>query len=108
MNTSSNLSIIAVRILPPCRDNIRKCLKENVFYYLNTNFDISEDGYTIRQREKYLEAINDNFFNQEEIFYDDKLNSYSNRKEKKTTPNISVSAIVGKNGDGKSSLSSSL
>lgn len=89
MNTSSNLSIIALRILPQCRDYIRKCLKENVFYYLNTNFDISDNGDIIKPRNRYVERLDDSFFDLE---------------DKETTPNISISAVVGKNGDGKSSL----
>lgn len=101
---TKNLSIIAVRILPHCRDYIRKCLKENTYYYLNTNFDISEDGKTIILRERHLEIINDTFFNHDEIFDDKKLKTRSNHEGKKPTPNISISAIVGKNGDGKSSL----
>lgn len=102
---TSNLSVIAVRILPHCRDSVRKCLKENVYYYLNTNFEISEDGNTIALRERHLEAINDTFFNENEIFDDNEsLMAGSDQEGRKRTPNISISAIVGKNGDGKSSL----
>lgn len=86
---SHNLSIIAVRILPNCREYIRKCLKEEIFYYLNTNYEISNDGDTVRPREGYVENICDDFFNLD---------------GENKSPNISISAIVGKNGDGKSSL----
>ena len=101
-----NLSIIAVRILPHCRDYIRKCLKENTYYYLNTNFDISEDVNTITLQEKYLDVINDTFFNQDEIFDEnvEKLKSLADSIHDRSKPNISISAVVGKNGDGKSSF----
>lgn len=83
------LSIIALRILPNCRDYIRKCLKEGVFYYLNNNYEISLTGDTIKPRNGFVDIINDNFFS---------------LQDGSQSPNISISAIVGKNGDGKSSL----
>lgn len=85
----ANLSIIALRILPGCKKHIRKCLKENVFYYLNTNYGISMEGDIIKRRDGFIETINDNFFD----LYDGS-----------SSPNINISAIVGQNGDGKSSI----
>lgn len=84
---NSNLTIIALRILPRCESHIKKCLKENVFYYLNTNYEIKGD--IIKIRNEYVDIIDDNFFD---------------LKDGESSPNISISAIVGKNGDGKSSL----
>lgn len=84
-----NISIIALRILPGCRDYIRKCLKEGVFYYLNTNYEISRHGDSIKQKSGYIESLDDSFFN---------IN------DNQSFPGISISAIVGKNGDGKSTL----
>lgn len=84
-----NLSIIALRILSGCKEQIRKCLKEGIFYYLNTNYEILNHGETIKIRDGFIESIDVNFFD----LYDGK-----------STPNVSISAIVGKNGDGKSSL----
>ncbi len=105
-DNTSNLSIIAVRILPQCHDSVQKCLKENVFYYLNRNFDISENGNTITPLEGYVEVSNNTFFNQDEIFNenDEKPKSHADSTQDPSKPNISISAIVGKNGDGKSSL----
>lgn len=83
------MSIIALRILPGCKNYIQKCLKENVFYYLNTNYEISNEGDSIKQRSVFIDPLDDNFFD----LYDGT-----------SSPNINISAIVGKNGDGKSSL----
>lgn len=82
-------SIIALRILPGCKEHIRKCLKTNVFYYFNTNYEISDQGDTIKIREGFVKAVGENFFD---------------LHDGKSSPCISISAIVGKNGDGKSSI----
>lgn len=84
-----NLSIIAVRILPHCQNSVRKCLKEDLLYNLNNNFQISSDSEFIKTRRGDVGIIDDSFFVLE---------------KDNTHPNISISAIVGKNGDGKSSL----
>lgn len=97
----SNLSIIAVRILPHCRDYVRKCLKENILYYLNSNFEILDNGDTIKIRNGYVESLDDSFFDLEENYHTE---TNKDTDEKEPRVNISISAIVGKNGDGKSSL----
>ncbi|MDE5759309.1 MAG: ATP-binding protein, partial [Allobaculum sp.] len=98
-NQTSNLSIIAVRLLSHCRESVRKCLRENIFYYLNTDFIITDDGTAISRRKGYVDTIDDTFF--DSILSKDEQKS---RNGDEAIPNINLSAIVGKNGDGKSSL----
>ena len=84
----NNFKLIAVRILSGCKESYVKCLKEDVFYYLNNDFVIADDGKTITRRSKYIDPLDDKFF-----CVDGDCNLA-----------INLSAIVGKNGDGKSSL----
>lgn len=48
--TSLDFKLIAVRVLPGCVQHIRKCLVENLFYYLNNDYRISEDAKLITRR----------------------------------------------------------
>lgn len=91
MPAEHNFKLIAIRILPDCADHIRKCLKKDVFYYLNNDYRISEDGMTINQASKNIKPLNPNFFSID--------NGTSASK-----PTVNLSAIVGMNGDGKSSI----
>lgn len=77
--------LIAIRPLQGCYECIRKCLKEDVFYYFCDQYEISKDGIISRNRES--KAIPDNFFS---------INGGH--------AHINLTAIVGKNGDGKSSI----
>lgn len=82
------LKLIALRILPGCAPQIKKCLAENTFYYLCNDYTISDDGKSIKRSSKHIEPLADTFF------------SIDNNEE----PAINLQAIVGMNGDGKSSL----
>lgn len=86
-----NFRLIAVRILPGCDASFVKCLKENTFYYLNNDYAISCDGHEIKPRSSSITPLDDDFFTLEEDDKDSKIN-------------VNLSAVVGKNGDGKSSL----
>lgn len=79
---------VAVRVLPECADCVRKCLHEGVFYYLNNDYQIESDGTRIQRRSKRIEPVDARFF----------------RIDEKTNLSVNLSAIVGMNGDGKSSL----
>lgn len=81
--------LIAIRILEGCKPHIKKCLKENVTYYLSNEYLISDYDKSIKKRSKYIETLPTKFFS-----------LYNNNSEL----NINISAIVGMNGDGKSSL----
>lgn len=87
---SSLFKIIAVRVFPNCAQYIRKCLAVNRFYYLNNDYRISEDGEMITRRSNNIAPLPANFF------------SLSEKQSKSVRLNFS--AIVGMNGDGKSSL----
>lgn len=86
--TNNNFKIIALRILPGCAAHIRKCLIEDSFYYLCNDYNISRDGKTIVRRSKHLSPVGNDFF----------------ETDGECRPYINLSAIAGKNGDGKSSL----
>lgn len=75
------LRIIAVR---PLTQHFLKVLRPNITYFLYNNYEMCDNNQFIRTKG---EAIPFDFF---------RLDMDS--------PNISISAIVGKNGDGKSSL----
>lgn len=86
---SSQFKLIAIRVLPGCRDSVRKCLKTNVFYYLCNDYAVSVDASIIKQVSRYIEPLDSSFFS-------------INDRDCNVT--INLQAIVGKNGDGKSSL----
>jgi len=88
IGSQKGFRLLAVRILPECAPYIRKCLVENEFYYLNNDYKISEDGTLIERRSEFVPPIRDDFFQTGE----------------ENTPRINISAIVGKNGDGKSTI----
>lgn len=78
--------LIAVKPLPGCLSSIRKCLNEGQLYYFCNDYAITDDG--IFMRDEYVRTLPDDFFS---LGKDPQLN-------------INVSAVVGMNGDGKSTL----
>ena len=90
MPTSLDFKLIAVRVLSGCVQHIRKCLVENHFYYLNNDYRISEEGKLITRRSSNIAPLSASFF------------SLSEKQSKGVRLNFS--AIVGMNGEGKSSL----
>lgn len=93
----NSFRIIALRVLQGCDAKIRRALHEEETYFLYNDYEdeFNEDGLWkgIRNTENTKEKIASDFF---------KIPTKGNKIKK--TPIISVSAIVGKNGDGKSSL----
>ena len=85
------LKIIAIRPLENCPKHILRALHPGVIYYLNRNFQIDSEGKC-----KYI-GETDSHLPCEFFSVGDKAN-YSQ------SPLIHLNAIVGKNGDGKSSL----
>lgn len=77
--------LIAIRPFENCRRHIKKCLKSDSFYYFCDLFVIRQDGSIIRNQDG--KDIDSTFF---------KVNGGDT--------NIMLSAIVGKNGDGKSTI----
>lgn len=83
--------ILAIRVLPGCKPYIRKVLKENKTYFLYNEYEDDPISGGIRLNEDYQEPqVPENFF--------------ESNLPKGHSLRISLSAIVGKNGDGKSSL----
>lgn len=78
--------LVAIRPLKDCRKSALKCLKEGQMYYFCNDYVITEDG--IRLRDEYVRPLPEDFFS---------IKGSSNIQ-------INVSAVVGMNGDGKSSL----
>lgn len=87
--------LLALRVLDGCADHIKKCLKENEYYYFCTDyrFEIKDKVY---RGSRYSDPIHDSFFTPVPSLYFGEKKSYS--------PVININAIVGKNGDGKSTI----
>ena len=92
----SMFKLLALRVLDGCGKHIQKCLKKDVYYYFCSDFRFEEYGKVYRGS-KYSKPLPEDFFSapsQEPI----PLN------EETFTTIINVNAIVGKNGDGKSTI----
>lgn len=91
--------IIALRVLKGCKSHIRRALKEDVTYFLCNDYEDryneKNDWVTISKKKENLEPPKDFFSILHEI---------EGQNKRDQIPTISISAIVGKNGDGKSSL----
>ena len=96
----NNFRIIALRVLPNCELGIMRALWPNVTYFLCNDYedDFNEKGdwNGIIKSKTTKGALPLDFFSIPK--------RVTNKKKIKQTPTVSVSAIVGKNGDGKSSL----
>lgn len=80
---------IAIRILKGCAPSIRKVLHENTTYFLCSNYAEDENIYTLNHEHTQNEA--------EQCLYD--VTCENGHKIQ-----VGVNAVVGKNGEGKSSL----
>lgn len=78
----TDFKILAVKILPWCNDHIRKVLFEDRWYIFYKDYEVTQDGKWLKRKSCVSVPID---------FY--RMND--------AAPNISISAIVGKNGDGK-------
>ena len=77
--------ILAVKVLPGCNNHIRKVLFEDRWYIFYKDYKVTQDGKWLKQKSTI--SVPTDFYQMNDA-----------------APNISISAIVGKNGDGKSSL----
>lgn len=91
MRNINQVRIIAVRPLEGCESYIRKILKEKTTYFFYNDYeDDPQNEEQIRKKNKdCYSTIPKDFFSV---------------SQNNTTPTISISAVVGKNGDGKSSV----
>lgn len=78
--------LIAVKVLEGCRRSVCKCLSVGKMYYFNNDYYITDDSICLR--DEYIRLLPDDFFS---------LDATS-------TLQINISAVVGMNGDGKSTL----
>lgn len=89
-NKNQRFRLIALRPLEGCYPKYLKILKENVFYIFYNDYEEDKRTNTIRRKEE--KDLIESFVPVD--FY----------QSKKTKLNISVSAIIGKNGGGKSTI----
>ena len=73
----------------------RRGLKENL-YYLYQGYHISDDGNVIKCKHGFSDT--------DQVFNDYLVEQSRKASMEKTVPRISISAIVGKNGSGKSTI----
>lgn len=85
------LKILAIQVLRGCEDYIKRCLEPEMMYYLCHDYELSqslEGVWELRKRDAYINTVDEKFFR---IRHDSNIN-------------INVSAIVGENGSGKSTI----
>ena len=87
--------LLAIRVLDGCAKHVKKCLHDNVYYYFSTDyrFEVKDRVY---RGSKYSDPLSDSYFTPAPTQHFGELKIYK--------PTINVNAIVGKNGDGKSSI----
>ena len=76
--------ILSIRPLSGCKSWIHKCLRIGMMYYFCKDYIINEERTSIRRTSKYIKPLKEDFFLDQ--------------------PTVNISAVVGMNGDGKSSL----
>lgn len=81
--------IIAIKVLKECAPHIKKILKENYTYFFRNEYEFDSSNEWIRPKAN-ARPVNPNF--------------YTTTSENTNSISIDLSAIVGKNGDGKSSI----
>lgn len=85
------LKLLAIQVLKECEDYIMRCLKPGMMYYLCHDYDFSQSLggiWTVCKRSANINTVDEKFF----------------RIKSESSLNINVSAIVGENGSGKSSI----
>lgn len=96
----NSFRIIAVRVFPECELGIMRALWSDETYFMYNDYedDYDENGswIGIKKSKDTNETLPLDFFSTPY--------SGNNSEKRKTVPTVSISAVVGKNGDGKSSL----
>ena len=85
------LKLLAIQVLKGCAEHIYRCLEPELMYYLCHDYEISwQDKFMwhVRKRDSHIEVMDSTFYR---VHPDSRLN-------------INVSAIVGENGSGKSTI----
>ena len=86
-----DFKILALRPLTNCSAGIRKILEIDQFYFFDNSYQPNRDHSWIEKRENVFEYIPQDFF-------------YTKQDQKSSLEQVNVQAVVGKNGDGKSTL----
>lgn len=89
MSNNNRFRVIGLKVLSGCSQHIRKNLKTNVPYFFYNDYEEGDNDYSLKKKEAAQMVCQD--------LYD--INGYNGKKI-----TVDISAIVGKNGDGKSSL----
>ncbi|MDL2277398.1 ATP-binding protein [Parabacteroides sp. OttesenSCG-928-G07] len=84
----TEFKLIALRPLDGCAEHILKCLSIGYTYYFSNDYIVSQDD-KVEPAQTNLQPLSSGFFS---------------NKGSANTPLVNISAIVGKNGDGKSSV----
>ena len=87
--------LLALRVLDGCADHIQKCLKTNVYYYFCTDYRFDEEGKVYRGS-RYTKPLHKDFFTP--------IPEKQYGKPERYPISVNLNAIVGKNGDGKSTI----
>ena len=90
--------LLAIRPLPGCAPYIQKCLRTGMMYYFCNDYIIEPNSH-IRRRSKNIKPLKDDFFS-----VPMPNDNAENVEVVGSSPTVNVSAIVGMNGDGKSTL----
>ena len=90
--------LLAIRPLPGCAPYIQKCLRTGMMYYFCNDYIIEPNSH-IRRRSKNIKPLKDDFFS-----VPMPNDNAENVEVVGNSPTVNVSAIVGMNGDGKSTL----
>ncbi|MBR1558108.1 MAG: hypothetical protein IJ647_10215 [Prevotella sp.] len=93
--SEDRFQVFAIEVLEDSRVG-KRGLKGNTVYYLYRGYQVMDDGETI----KVDNAVSD----RSDVFNDYLLEQARQSSSGKTVPHVSISAIVGKNGSGKSTV----
>lgn len=87
--------LLALRVLDGCAESVQKCLREYTYYYFCTDYRFEESNKVYRGS-RYVDTLHESFFTPIPEQHYGELATYP--------ITINVNAIVGKNGDGKSTI----
>lgn len=85
------LKLLSIQVQKSCAENIKRCLKTDLMYYLCNDYVITqpqEGVWSVSKRDEYVDIISEDFY----------------RIDKKRKLRVNISAIVGANGSGKSTI----
>ena len=93
--SEDRFQVFAVEVLEGTRVG-KRGLKGNTVYYLYQGYQVIDNGETIK--------VDNSVADKSDVFNDYLLEQARLSSSRKTVPHVSISAIVGKNGSGKSTV----